>query len=134
MSEATPKPIDPNVICRQVRDAIVKISEKCNTQLRSLVDSYLRCLSPAQAVQGSVVFPRSLKRHLNNLHHTSNSTYGDCLIFAIANAITAYYAAVRGNPFETRLISDLVEIAEFGPDKYEVVGSEREGYRLSLKH
>lgn len=81
-----------HAIC--LRRVIVSLSEKSHSQVKAILDAYLRHIHPTLAEKGDTMFPHSVKRHPINPERTTQSVWGSVLCFHVGNAILGFYDLV----------------------------------------
>jgi len=133
-----PKPVDTAAAINKLRTRLIaafgKVSLRSNTQLRSLVDAFVRHLSPSMKDNGDSNFPVTIRPHKANPEATMNSGRAAVLTFHIGNAVLAYYDALT---FATKSLANfearvrlIEEIGNSGLETYGVVGDDATGYSL----
>jgi hypothetical protein len=124
----------------QLRRAIVAISERQGSQLRSTLDQFIRHVAPGM-VNSHSDFPITVRRHnLDRERADRWLTRDEMLCFHVGNAVLAYYDTCRFPPcthvmtavFDARLAL-LESIAVLGLDEFVVVGTDSVGYTLKEK-
>lgn len=128
----------------QIKADICRISPFCKPDLRGLLDSYLRFVSPSFAGRGDAPFPRTVRRAVRDRHASQTRGWGNCLCFHVGDAVLAYHNLVlreangAGNPetddpppdHDYAVIQFLHEIAEIGPGQFYMTGNDADGFRL----
>lgn len=125
--------VTPARLGAQIKTAIGKISEQTNNSgLRSMIDQYLRLVSPFFVDDGDASFPRGVYRHGTNWNRCSSSAFGDVLTFHIGDAVLAYYQCELGEQTQDDIdaIQFIHDIAVVGISSCRVMGSDRNGFKL----
>lgn len=126
----------------KLRRAIVAISERQGSQLRSTLDQFIRHVSPGM-VGSHADFPVTIRRHpVDRERCTQWLSRDEMLCFHVGNAVLGYYDTLRlsnspilvssASAFSTRLAL-LESIAVLGLSEFVVVGSDMAGYTLREK-
>lgn len=89
---ATHVDLATHAIC--LRRVIVSLSEKSHSQVKAILDAYLRHIHPTLAEKGDTMFPHSVKRHPVNPERTTQSVWGSVLCFHVGSAILGFYDLV----------------------------------------
>lgn len=124
-----------------LRRAIVAISERQGSQLRSTIDQFLRHVSPGM-LTSHADFPVTVRRHpVDPERCISWLSRDQMLCFHVGNTILGYYETVRPRVGEgqksvavfRKRLHLLEQIAGLGLDEFIVVGTDSIGYTLRLK-
>ena len=119
----------------RLRRALVQISEKSPSHVRSVVDQFMRHIAPSMARYGGADFPFTCRHHPLNAERYGGGVGGKLptMYFHIGNTIMGFYSAlITGDPtaLHARLIL-LESIARDGIESFDVEGDEGIGYGLS---
>lgn len=120
----------------KLRRCIVQISERSPSHARSVIDQFLRFITPSMAKTGGADFPVTCRTHRLNSERTGG-TNGQgkypTLYFHIGNAVLGFYRALATGEAEIlHLRMNLLDgIAIFGLDQFYVDGDEGTGYTLA---
>lgn len=123
----------------KLRRALVAISERQGSQLRSTLDQFLRHVSPGM-VNSHADFPVTVRRHpVDKSRCVSWLSRDQMLCFQVGSAVLRYYdtvtmpkSAAANQDFMVTL-SLLEEIGTLGLDEFIVVGTDSIGYTLRNK-
>lgn len=119
----------------KLRRAIVAISERQGSQLRSTLDQFIRHVSPGM-LNSHADFPVTVRQHPVDRERAGSWMSRDqMLCFHIGNAVLGYYDTMRKGAPDTfgERLALLEQIAALGLDEFVVVGTDSVGYTLRDK-
>lgn len=107
-------------------------TQTSNSDLRGLIGAYIRTVSDYFVDDGDAAFPRGVNRHATHKNRCGSSTFGNVVLFHIADAVLAYYAFEKNNYTQTHFsaVQFLHEISVIGLGSHLVKGSPQKGYTL----
>lgn len=131
-----PRKATAHELADRLRAAIFKLSNHPKSDMAALLQRYMGFLSPFMAKYGTERFPRTYRPHPIYPDRCTESSKAALLIFHVADAIGAYFAAVRskGGADQMALLEPRValieDIGKRNINGYQVHGFPSIGYCL----
>jgi hypothetical protein len=135
-TKAEPRKATTQELADRLRAAIFKLSNHPKSDMAALLQRYMGFLAPSMAKYGTERFPRTYRPHAVNYDRSTESSKSALLIFHVADAIGAYFAAVRskGGADQMALLEPRValieDIAKRNINGYQAHGSPMLGFCL----
>lgn len=118
---------------RRLRETVAQLGMSMPySDVRTLIDGYIRFCSPAFKTDGDTNFPRPVKFHPRGNELSQDRSFPLLVCFDVGRSLLLYYKAVREEKVSPELVRAIVKLEDISknPHQYRVFGNDADGYHI----